>query len=467
MTEEAGKGYSRRAFLGIAAGAGASAVIGGIGGGLLVAGTRLAEEPAQPAAQTGTTVAFEGANQAGIARPGVPQPNAVIASFDVVAASRAGLEVALQELTRRSRLLSAGWSPEAGDPLYPPEESGILGAATGPADLTVTVAVGASLFDDRFGLAGAIPRQLVEMTPFPNDRLDPGHSHGDVLIQVCATDEFATVHALRYLMTGTRDTLRLRWMVNGFHRPNATPTPGHTTTRNLMGFKDGTANPNPDDADLMDQLVWIGRGDDEPSWAVGGSYMVVRLIRMFVERWDRTALLEQEKIIGRTKRTGAPLGQIARRTFRPTTAIPMALASRSMPISGRRTRGQPAHNAPGSSGAATHTAAASMTQACSTRVSCSSASSATSRQALSPSRSGSQASRSRSTSSRSAAATSLRYRGSRRPTASSAKASCAPDLPPASYGSTRTRIHSRVPFGANAMTEIDDSLFGSGSIATA
>ena len=85
MTEPTRPGYSRRTFLGIAAGAGASAVIGGIGGGLLVAGTRAAEETAPSNARTGTTVAFEGAHQAGIARPGVPQPNAVIASFDVVA----------------------------------------------------------------------------------------------------------------------------------------------------------------------------------------------------------------------------------------------------------------------------------------------------------------------------------------------------------------------------------------------
>ena len=34
-------------------------------------------------------------------------------------------------------------------------------------------------------------------------------------------------------------------------------------------------------------------------------------------------------------------------------------------------------------------------------------------------------------------------------------------------GSTIVRIHSRVPFGANARIEIDASLFGSGSIATA
>ena len=134
-------------------------------------------------------------------------------------------------------------SPDAGDPLFPPIESGITGSTTGPADLTMTVSVGASLFDGRFGLADRRPRQLDEMPVFPNDVLDPDLSHGDLLVQISTVDQVSAIHALRYLQMGVRDGLRLRWLMEGFTRPDARPVPGHTTTRNLLGFKDGTANP--------------------------------------------------------------------------------------------------------------------------------------------------------------------------------------------------------------------------------
>ena len=46
---------------------------------------------------------------------------------------------------------------EERDPAYPPLYTGAVGNPPPPADLTVVVSVGASLFDERFGLADRLP----------------------------------------------------------------------------------------------------------------------------------------------------------------------------------------------------------------------------------------------------------------------------------------------------------------------
>jgi deferrochelatase/peroxidase EfeB len=107
-------------------------------------------------------------------------------------------------------------------------------------------------------------------------------------------------------MRTTRDSLVLRWTVSGYSR-GSHPVAGHGAPRNLMGFKDGTSNLDTADEAATRRFVWVGDGDGEPAWAAGGSYLVLRQIRMFVEFWDRTPLNEQERIMGRRKASGAPL----------------------------------------------------------------------------------------------------------------------------------------------------------------
>ena len=290
----------RRAFLGGAAALGAGVALDRTVG----RGERTAAALAGPRSPEAERIAFEGAHQAGIVDPA--PAHAIFAAFDAIAPSRAELAAALQALSERARRLTSGYQALLGAPDEgPTPDSGILGPHAHPDGLTVTIAFGASLFDERYGLAARKPRVLKPMTTFPDDALVAEECHGDLLLQLCANSEQTLLNALRDLMRAARGALAGRWKIEGF-RPRSSE-PG--APRNLLGFKDGTANPDAASRTEMERYVWVGRDAREPAWAVGGTYQVVRIIRNRVEFWDRVSRSEQELMIGRDKATGAPLGR--------------------------------------------------------------------------------------------------------------------------------------------------------------
>jgi deferrochelatase/peroxidase EfeB len=249
---------------------------------------------------------FYGLRQSGIV---TPRPaNGMIASFDVLATTPAELVRMFQILTERIASLTQGGEPPSLDPKLPPADNGILGPVVTPDNLTITVSVGASLFDERFGLKPHKPARLARMTSFPNDALEASLCHGDLSLQICSNTADTNIHALRDIVKKLPDLLLLRWKQEGSvpALPVKLGLPPESA-RNFLGFRDGSANPNPNDTDMMERIVWVQPDSDEPGWATNGTYQAVRIIRNFVERWDRTPLQEQQSIIGRHKATGAPL----------------------------------------------------------------------------------------------------------------------------------------------------------------
>jgi deferrochelatase/peroxidase EfeB len=281
----------------------------GIGSALVAAGT-VGLNPADAADAAAVdpstiSVPFLGANQAGIYRPDAQQRSACFAAFKILSKNADELQTLLQTLTDQIQPLTEGsLLPPSSQPSPPREteqpgtDSGVLGPQVPPDELTVTVGLASSVFIPKFGLAAKKPRGLTPMRVFPNETPDPDWTGGDLLLQLCSNDNDSIHHALRDITRATRGMMQLEWKITGFH---STPRPVGAP-RNLFGYKDGIVNPTE-----SENLVWITEDSGQPAWAIGGTFIVVRLIRMLVEFWDRVGIPEQNAIIGRNRDNGAPL----------------------------------------------------------------------------------------------------------------------------------------------------------------
>jgi deferrochelatase/peroxidase EfeB len=293
---------SRRGFVGAAIGVAGLAVVGGAGYGV----ARATDGSDSGSTGSGGTsrVPFYGAKQAGIATPA--QDRLAFAAFDVTSFDVEDIKAMLGTWAAAASLMTVGLpiGPVNVAPQAPPVDTGeALGLS--PANLTITVGFGPSMFDDRFGLASKRPSALADLPALPRDALDPAITGGDIGVQACSDDPVVAFHVIRNFARLARGTAVMRWSQLGFGRTSSTSTT-QETPRNLMGFKDGTNNIKSEDLAELDDYVWVGAETDQP-WMRGGSYMVTRRIAMHIESWDTDFLADQQNVFGRFKTSGAPL----------------------------------------------------------------------------------------------------------------------------------------------------------------
>ncbi len=187
-------------------------------------------------------------------------------------------------------------------PTQPSGGVGVSGLDLSPTNLQVTPGIGASLLD-AVGLAGRRPEAFVDLPRFAVDRLDPRVCDGDLLVQVGAEDPMRLAGAVQQVLSLAGDGVRLRWSRSGFKATAAASQHPTGTPRNLMGHRDGSANP-PLGTVRWDYTVRV----PTPGWMRDGSYLVVRQIRIDLTRWFAEPADVRDRAIGRDTTSGAPLG---------------------------------------------------------------------------------------------------------------------------------------------------------------
>ncbi|MCK0089269.1 Dyp-type peroxidase [Rhodococcus sp. HNM0563] len=149
--------------------------------------------------------------------------------------------------------------------------------------LSVVTGIGSKLWDRLF--SGSRPAELHEFVPLNGETHHAPATPGDLLFHLRAS----TMDLCFELAGKINDRLRgVATVVDETHGFR------YFDRRDLLGFVDGTENPEDDEA------VGAALVADDPGFA-GGSYVIVQKYLHDLAAWNALPVEEQERVIGRTK----------------------------------------------------------------------------------------------------------------------------------------------------------------------
>jgi porphyrinogen peroxidase len=211
-----------------------------------------------------------GVSTAGSARPATPQP--LLAPLDAVAVFlvvqiHPGGETATRDLLADVAGLRRS-----------------VGFRVPDGQLNCVVGIGSSLYDRIF--VGPRPAKLHVLPEFAGERHVAPSTPGDLLFHLRARRMDLCFELAGQLMNRLRGVGRVIDETHGF---------GYFDERDLLGFVDGTENP--EDQAAVDAAI-IGAED---LVFAGGSYVIVQKYLHDLEAWNAIPVEEQENAVGRTK----------------------------------------------------------------------------------------------------------------------------------------------------------------------
>jgi porphyrinogen peroxidase len=152
------------------------------------------------------------------------------------------------------------------------------------AELVCVTGIGASLWDRMLGEPR--PAELHPFSEFRGERHVAPATPGDLLFHIRARRFDLCFELATRLSEGLAGVAEVVDEVHGFRSFD---------DRDLLGFVDGTENPEGQDAD---EAAIVG---DEDREFAGGSYVVVQKYLHDLRGWNTLSVEHQERVIGRTK----------------------------------------------------------------------------------------------------------------------------------------------------------------------